>query len=125
MTEERKQAIESLDRIHNYCEEIDNHIPKEERTGYKMLPDVLLISDFLRLTVSNLAERDIPKARFQCRCGVCDLDLNEVEFGTVEIETNEQLRTHYRYCPRCGQRIDWEHDDLYDKREENELCSTD
>lgn len=120
MTEERKQAIEALGRIHNYCEEIDYHCPEEERTGYKMLPDVLLISNFLHLTVSNLAERDIPKARFQCRCGVCDLDLNEIEFGAVEIETNEQLRTHYRYCPRCGQRIDWEHDDLYDKKEENE-----
>lgn len=56
-----------------------------------MLPDVLLISNFLNLTCSNLAERDVPKARFQCRCGVCDLDLNEVELGAVEIETNEQL----------------------------------
>ena len=77
MTQERIEAIDALDRIFNYCEEIDHHIPEEERTGYKMYPDVEKISTFLRLTVSDLTERDIPKARFQCRCGICDLDLNE------------------------------------------------
>lgn len=85
-----------------------------------MLPDINLLSSYLRLCVHDLTERDVPKARFQCRCGVCDLELNEVELGYIEIETNEQLRTHFKYCPRCGQRIDWEHDDCYDEREETQ-----
>ena len=49
MTQERREAIDALDRIFNYCEEIDHHIPEEERTGYKMYPDVQKISTFLRL----------------------------------------------------------------------------
>lgn len=118
MEKERAEAIDALGRIHNYCEEIDHHIPEEERTGYKMYPDVKKIFDFLYMNVSDLTQRDIPKARWQTRCGVCDLELCEVEFGTVELETNEQVHTHFKYCPRCGQRIDWEHDDVYDRREE-------
>ena len=47
----RKEAIDALDRIHNYCEGIDNHIPEEERTGYKMYPDVHKIFDFLYMNV--------------------------------------------------------------------------
>lgn len=39
----KEQAIEALYRIFEYCEEIDWHIPQEERTGYKMLPDVHII----------------------------------------------------------------------------------
>ena len=35
-------------RIHNYCEEIDNNIPEEERTGYDMLSDLHLIRDIVR-----------------------------------------------------------------------------
>lgn len=38
------KALEAMDRIFNYCEEIDNHITEEERTGYKMLPDVNLVT---------------------------------------------------------------------------------
>ena len=78
MTQELREAIDALDRISNYCEEIDHHIPEEERTGYKMNPDVLKILTFL------------------------------------------QLRENFKYCPRCGQRIDWDHDDVYDnERSEN------
>lgn len=116
MTQERREAIEALDRIFNYCEEIDHHIPEEERTSYKMYPDVVKISNFLRLSVSNLTERDIPKARFQCRCGICDLDLNECDWGDEDWCLSDNLQENYKYCPRCGQRIDWEHDTVYDRR---------
>ena len=120
MTRELREAIDALDRLFDNCEEIDLHLLEEQRSGYKMLPDINLLSSYLRLCVHDLTERDVPKARFQCRCGVCDLELNEVELGYIEIETNEQLRTHFKYCPRCGQRIDWEHDDCYDEREETQ-----
>ena len=37
------EALEALDRIFNYCEEIDNNISKEEQTGYDMLDDINII----------------------------------------------------------------------------------
>lgn len=39
---DKEQALQAMARIFNYCEEIDLHIPEDERTGYKMLPDVQL-----------------------------------------------------------------------------------
>lgn len=115
MTQERIDAIDALDRIFNYCEEIDHHIPEEERTGYKMFPDVMKISTFLRLTVTDLTERDIPKPRFQTRCGVCDLELNECDWGDEDWCLSDNIEENYKYCPRCGQRIDWKHDEYYDR----------
>ena len=38
---DKKQALEAMERIFNYCEEIDLHLPEDERTGYnrkKMSP---------------------------------------------------------------------------------------
>ena len=43
----REDAIEAIDRILNYCEEIDLHLPKEEQSGYKMLNDYLAVSRYL------------------------------------------------------------------------------
>ena len=43
----QKEAIDALDRMLNYCEEIDYHIEPEERTGYKMFPDYQIVSDVL------------------------------------------------------------------------------
>ena len=41
------KALEALDRIFNYCEEIDLHIPKEEQIGYNMLVDINIIREAL------------------------------------------------------------------------------
>jgi len=41
------KALEALDRIFNYCEEIDLHIPEEEQTGYDMLVDINIIRETL------------------------------------------------------------------------------
>lgn len=38
-----KGILKKIDDIFNYCEEIDNHLPKEEQTGYEMLPDIFYI----------------------------------------------------------------------------------
>lgn len=42
------KAFEALDRIFNYCEEIDNNIPEKERTGYNMLDDIGIIRQTLK-----------------------------------------------------------------------------
>lgn len=44
---DKKQALEAIERIFNYCEEIDLHIPEDERTGYNMLPDVQLVKQYI------------------------------------------------------------------------------
>lgn len=44
---DKKQALEAMERIFNYCEEIDLYIPEDERTGYKMFPDVQLVERYI------------------------------------------------------------------------------
>lgn len=41
------KALEALNRIFNYCEEIDLHIPEEEQIGYDMLVDINIIRETL------------------------------------------------------------------------------
>lgn len=48
-----KEGLAALERIFNYCEEIDNNLPEEEKSGYNMLPDVLLLTDILYDFVSK------------------------------------------------------------------------
>lgn len=43
-----KGILKKIDDIFNYCEEIDNHLPKEEQTGYRMLPDIFYIQKEVR-----------------------------------------------------------------------------
>lgn len=43
-----KEILKKIDDIWNYCEEIDNHLPKEEQTGYRMLPDIFYIQKEVR-----------------------------------------------------------------------------
>lgn len=40
-------ALDALNRISNYCEEIDLHLPEEERTGYSMLEDLLFLRRYI------------------------------------------------------------------------------
>ena len=48
-TKEALKALEALDRIFNFCEEIDLHLSEDDpdRTGYQMLPDIQLIRECL------------------------------------------------------------------------------
>ena len=48
-----KGILKKIDDIFNYCEEIDNHLPKEEQTGYSMLPDIF----YIRKEVHNLQQK--------------------------------------------------------------------
>lgn len=54
------------------------------------------------------------RARFQGRCGVCSLDLNECDWGDEDWCLSDNREANFNYCPRCGQRIDWQRDDYYD-----------
>lgn len=44
---DRDEALKALDDIFNYCEEIDYSIPENERSGYKMLPDIQKIRKYI------------------------------------------------------------------------------
>lgn len=48
-----KGILKKIDDIFNYCEEIDNHFPKEEQTGYRMLPDIF----YIKKEVNNLQQK--------------------------------------------------------------------
>ena len=48
-----KGILKKIDDIFNYCEEIDNHLPKEEQTGYRMLPDIF----YIKKEVRNLQQK--------------------------------------------------------------------
>ena len=54
----REDAIEAIDRILNYCEEIDLHLPKEEQSGYKMLNDYLAVRRYLVNSVEVVRCKD-------------------------------------------------------------------
>ena len=58
--EEIKEMIKSLDNIFNYCEEIDNNLPEEDKTGYKMFNDYIFIKHGL-LTVLEIIKGDVAK----------------------------------------------------------------
>ena len=48
MTQE--EAIKTVDRIFNYCEEIDCHLPEDEQTGYNMYSDINAVKEYIRNT---------------------------------------------------------------------------
>lgn len=42
-----EEVKEALRRLFNFCEEIDLHLPEDERTGYHMLDDIWAIRDIV------------------------------------------------------------------------------
>ena len=55
----RQMAIEALERIFDRCEEIEIHLPDgdPDKTGYKMLPDYMIIWKYLHQLSSAQPER--------------------------------------------------------------------
>ena len=45
-----KTALEALERIYDKCEELENHLPTEEREGYRMFPDYETVRNYLTET---------------------------------------------------------------------------
>ena len=88
------KALEALDRIFNYCEEIDLHIPKEEQTGYDMLVDVNIIREAL---VNQKTGHWIAHPKGIYAHLVCDKCLSNAPY---DCQTN--------YCPNCGAKMEGE-----------------
>ena len=42
------EVMEITIRIFDYCEEIDNNLPADERTGYNMLEDINLLREIVK-----------------------------------------------------------------------------
>ena len=42
------EVMEITSRIFDYCKEIDNNLPADERTGYNMLEDINLLREIVR-----------------------------------------------------------------------------
>ena len=45
----KEEALEALERLFNYCEEIDLHLPEDDpdRTGYNMVEDVNALRHYI------------------------------------------------------------------------------
>ena len=54
----QQKVSDIADRLLSYCEEIDLHIPEEERSGYDMLPDILALMSIVKgVQMSRLTRR--------------------------------------------------------------------
>ena len=92
------KALEALDRIFNYCEEIDLHIPKEEQVGYDMIIDINIIRETLVsqkighwVVYSELTGEWEGTKKYACdKCGE--------KVGVFKSN----------YCPNCGAKMEKE-----------------
>lgn len=66
----KEQAIAALDRVFNFCEEIDWHIPKEERTGYRMQDDINTVMEYIHHSHPEQPKvvRDCHKCVYEIGC---------------------------------------------------------
>ena len=46
----KQKALAALNNIFNYCDEIDWNLPDNEKTGYDMFPDYLIIRKYIMET---------------------------------------------------------------------------
>lgn len=69
----KDEAIKALDRIWNFCEEIDFHLTPEERTGYKMLPDYQTVRKYLEEDPEVIA------------CGECELTIENEPVNKLDV----------------------------------------
>ena len=100
MSISREEALKSLDDIFNYCEEIDNNIPENERSGYKMLPDIHRIRKYI---IDNtrphgewireiVVEEPRKNKRAYARCSACGCRFDHYGIAAK----------HFDFCPKCG-----------------------
>lgn len=86
------KALKALDDIFNYCEEIDNNIPENERSGYKMLPDIQKIRKYIientRPHGEWIIRRDKQGTHIYSVCSRCNVAHLDTGFPN--------------FCPNCG-----------------------
>ena len=82
-----KGILKKIDDIFNYCEEIDNHLPKEEQTGYRMLPDIF----YIQKEVRNLQQKVEQLEKENEKLKYLADDSNTMKAFIVEHNKAEQL----------------------------------
>lgn len=95
------KALEALDRIFNYCEEIDLHIPKEEQIGYDMLVDINIIREALINQKIAHWIRWYEKVNYKtyteyiphCKCSECNKEYDPYASNFI------------KYCSNCGAKM--------------------
>jgi len=86
----RDEALKAVDDIFNYCEEIDNSLPENERSGYKMLPDIHKIRKYI-------IENERPHGEWKLRSPY------EVWFEEYKCSNcNAYGWFNWHFCPNCG-----------------------
>ena len=78
----REEAIKTVHRIFNYCEEIDCHLPEDEQSGYEMYPDIRAVIEYIRDT----PEADVVEV---VRCKDCihreKYECNHIMLGSTKL----------------------------------------
>ena len=92
----REDAIKAIERIFDRCEEIENHLPKDDpdRIGYKMFPDYMTVWKYLhQLQSAELKERTakVKEGWGLAMCCACE----------------NRVLPKEKYCPNCGCRLEW------------------
>lgn len=85
---EISQAISALERLNNYCEEIDHHLPTKERTGYRMFPDYMIVWQYLMSIKTKIihCEDCIYWNDGSCNCD--KITVNCQDYWVGDIQTN-------------------------------------
>lgn len=88
----RYEALKAVDDIFNYCEEIDNSLPENERSGYKMLPDIHKIRKYIventRPQGEWIIQRNKQGAHIYSVCSKCNVPYLDTDFPN--------------FCNNCG-----------------------
>jgi hypothetical protein len=103
-----EQSREAIDRILNFCEEIDNHIPTDEKTGYKMLPDYFIVSRYLNEAGYRKQSEgewivDGGDLNRRATCPNCKHEY-AVQKGMLQLQ-------NFSFCPNCGAKMKGENNE--------------
>ena len=67
----KEEAKETVRRIFNFCEEIDNSLPDDEKTGYRMVHDVFTLLRYIDDVVEVVRCKD-------CKHSYIDIEGNRI-----------------------------------------------
>jgi hypothetical protein len=98
----RQEAIDTLERIFDRCEEIEAHLPEgdPDRVGYKMYPDWLKVWKYLRQVPSAQPERKT--GRWITKLENHTYECSECGNGII---TNKEYLKKHKFCFCCGAKM--------------------